>query len=93
MPASAHPRQVATLRLESERRLALLTTSIIFIPNALAFVVDRRIAGDPTQLAWLFGIRMAMFAMWGAGLVFLWRITTRTAQRVVFALCPGSPRR
>ncbi len=90
MPASAHPRQVATLRLESERRLALLTTSIIFIPNALAFVVDRRIAGDPTQLAWLFGIRMAMFAMWGAGLVFLWRITTRTAlQRVVFALCLG----
>lgn len=78
------------LRLESERRLALLTTSIIFVPNALAFTVDRRMVSDPTQLAWLFGIRVAMFAMWGAGLVFLWRITTRAAlERIVFALCLG----
>lgn len=90
MHAPPPPQPVTTLRLESERRLALLTTSIIFVPNALAFVVDRRFVSDPARLVWLLGIRVAMFAMWGVALIVLRRVTTRAAlQRVVFALSLG----
>jgi hypothetical protein len=78
---------VRQLRFESERRLALVATSAVFVPNMLFFINDRIVAHDRVQLARLYALRIALFAAWGIGLLLLRACRTRERLRwLIFGL-------
>ena len=78
------------LRLESERALALITTSLIFVPSMVFALVDRAVVSDPMRLYLLYAVRVSQLLLYAGGLVGLRRARSRERLRqVIFALTIG----
>jgi len=81
---------VAQLRLESERRLAMLVTSLMLLPNILFAVTDRALVSDPGTLWLLYALRASQLALWIASALLIRRAQSRrTLRTILFALALG----
>ncbi len=90
MDAENYLKQVAHLRLESERRLAMLVTSVMFVPNLLFALADRALVADPATLHLLYTLRGVNLLMWLVGIWCIRRAPSHEALgRVIFALSLG----
>ncbi len=75
------------LRLESQRRLAVLVTSLILVPGVLWAVVDASVAPNPLVRQLLHAVRLAHLLAWLVGIVLIRRAQSREALgRVLFGL-------
>ncbi|MBW7935390.1 MAG: hypothetical protein H3C62_17640, partial [Gemmatimonadaceae bacterium] len=84
---SRHIQHIATLRLESERRLAMLVTSLMLLPNVLFAVADAALVPDAATRRTLYVLRASQLALWGVSIVLIRRARSRAAlYRLLFAL-------
>lgn len=84
------PSQVAQLRLESERRLAMWATTLMLVPGVLFAYVDISLAADRTTLYVLHALRASQLLLWALGVVEIRRAQSRQALgRVLFLLALG----
>lgn len=81
------PSQVAQLRLESERRLAMWATTLMLVPGVLWSAVDASLVTSRAALYTLHTLRALQLLAWVAAIVYLRRATSRTTMgRVLFIL-------
>lgn len=84
---SAHTLHVAKLRLESERRLAVVATTLLLVPGLLFAFVDISVTSNPRTLLRLHALRALQLVLWVLGVVFIRRARSREALgRVLFLL-------
>lgn len=84
---SRHIQHIATLRLDSERRLAMLVTSLMLLPNVLFAVADAALVPDAATRRTLYILRASQLALWGVSIVLIRRARSRAAlYRLLFAL-------
>ncbi len=91
-PASTPPdaRPVAQVRLESERRLGIVVTSLIAVPIVMWAITDRALVRDPVKLTALYSLRLGMLFMYAAGIVAFRRSTERSQVRqTAYAISVG----
>jgi hypothetical protein len=78
---------VDALRLESERRLAMLATTLMLIPGVLWAYVDVSLVANRGTLFVLHGMRVVQLLAWGVGIFIIRRANTRERlRRVLFTL-------
>lgn len=89
--AAATPSQtLALLRLESERRLAVIVTSLILVPGILWAYVDQTVVANPTTRNLLHALRISQLLLWVVGILLIRRAQSRPALgRVLFGLALG----
>lgn len=68
---------VTQLRLESERRLAMIVTSIMFVPNVLFVLNDRALIPDQATLHLTYALRASQIALWLGALVLIRQVPSR----------------
>ncbi|MHB8838625.1 MAG: hypothetical protein ACYC7F_06690 [Gemmatimonadaceae bacterium] len=87
---SAHLQQVAQLRLDSERRLAIVVTSLMLLPNVLFAFADHTLVSEPATLRLLYALRASQVALWIGSVVLIGRARSRaTLDTLLFALAMG----
>ncbi|HEY3285805.1 MAG TPA: hypothetical protein VGJ96_01645 [Gemmatimonadaceae bacterium] len=86
MPTS-HLQHVAALRLESERRLALVATTLLLVPGVLFAYVDISVVPNRTTLTVLHALRASQLLLWALGVAVIRKAESRAALgRVLFLL-------
>lgn len=84
------PLPVAQLRLESERKLAVVVTTLILLPGVLWAYVDQSLVTEPWVRVLLHSTRAAQLLVWLAGIVLIRRAQSKQAlERVLFGLALG----
>lgn len=85
--STAETQPVAQLRLESERRLALLATTLMLVPGVLWVYVDLTLVTNPRTLVALHAMRALQLLLWLAGLLLIRRAASRESlRRILFGL-------
>lgn len=81
------PNQVAQLRIASERRLAMVATTLMLVPGVLWAYVDVSLVTNTATLYAMHAMRASQLALWLVGLVLIRRAATRAALwHVLFGL-------
>ena len=87
MEVASTPQTVAQLRLQSERQLAIVVTSLMLVPGVLWAYVDASLVSNPATRYVLHGLRLLQLAVWIGGIILIRRARTRDALgRVLFAI-------
>ncbi len=87
VPGNGGAADLGQVQFASERRVAILITSLIFVPNIFWAITDRQLAPGGGHLAGLYAVRALLLVAYVAGLAALRRAVSRAdVRRAVHSL-------